>query len=162
MSSTATIEQVTVRRATAADTQTIVALYEGLSPESRHSRFFLPIPRITTALRQQLADVERAAIWLAFDGDTCVGEARIAPSARQSCADLAVTIADHYQNRGIGEHLARVAVAEHLATGSCVEFSILPTNAAANRLARRNHLQLHLDSGIVEGRIHSRRQQRHA
>ncbi|MGZ4771658.1 MAG: N-acetyltransferase family protein [Ilumatobacteraceae bacterium] len=160
--STTPLEQLTVRRATVADAQTIVALYEGLSPQSRHTRFFLPIPRLTSSLRQQIADVDRANIWLAFDGDTCVGEARIAPSARQSCADLAVTVADSYQHRGIGEHLARVAVAEHLQTGECVEFSILPTNTAATRLARRNHLHLHLDSGTVEGRIHSRRQSQHA
>ena len=158
---TTAVEQLTVRRATPADTQTIVTLYEGLSPQSRYSRFFLPIPQLTTSLRKQLADVGNASVWLAFDGDTCVGEARIAPSTRQPCADLAVTIADQYQHRGIGQHLARVAVGEHLETGSCVEFSILPTNTAATRLARRNHLQLHLDSGTVEGRIHSRRPPQH-
>jgi RimJ/RimL family protein N-acetyltransferase len=157
--STTAVDQLTVRRATTADTQTIVSLYEGLSPQSRYSRFFLPIPQITTSLREQLADVDGANVWLAFDGDTCVGEARIAPSTRQQCADLAVTIADRYQQRGIGQHLARVAVAEHLESGRCVEFSILATNEAATRLARRNHLQLHLDSGTVEGRIQSRRQQ---
>jgi RimJ/RimL family protein N-acetyltransferase len=159
---TTTVEELTIRRATAADAQTIVELYEGLSPTSRHSRFFLPIPQITTSLRKQIADVDSASIWLAFDGDTCVGEVRIAPSARQPCADLAVTIADSHQHRGIGQHLARLAVAEHLETGSCVDFSILPTNTAATRLARRNHLPLHLDSGTVDGRISSRRQPRHA
>lgn len=118
-----TVEQLIVRRATRADARAIVDLYEGLSPESLHSRFFLPIPQQST---------------------------------RQPCADLAVTIADRYQQRGIGEHLARLAVKEHLETGSCVDFSIMPTNAAATRLARRNHLPLHVDSGTVEGRIHSR------
>jgi hypothetical protein len=156
------IEQLTVRRATAADAPTIVELYEGLSPTSRHSRFFLPVPRITTSLRNQLADIDSASIWLAFEGTTCVGEARIARSTHQPCADLAVTVADSHQHRGIGQQLAQVAVAEHLETGSCVDFSILPSNSAATRMARRNHLSLHVDSGTVEGRINPRRQPRHA
>lgn len=162
MMSDTTVDQLVVRRATAADADTIVELYEGLSARSRYTRFFLPIPRIGTSLRKQLADIGKANVWLAFDGDTCVGEARIAPSTSQPCADLAVTIADRYQQRGIGEHLARLAVREHLQTGSCVDFSILPTNTAATRLARRNHLPLHVDSGSVEGRIYSPRQHQHA
>lgn len=145
--------QLQLRPASDADADAIVQLYEGLSAASRYTRFFRPMPRIDSALRSSLTDLAAATVWLAFDDDVCVGEARIVRSARQPCADLAITIADGYQGQGLGARLARRVVRDHFASGDCVSMSILPTNTAAARLARRSGIRLRLDDGALEGSI---------
>src|SRR5262245_3412487 len=142
-----------MRRATSADAAAILDLYEGLGTESRYRRFFRATPRFDDALQRHLVDVAASLVWLAFDGERCVGEARVVSSPSQPCGDLAVTIADDFQGRGLGSRLARRAVGEHLRTNECVSFSILPGNTPAARLARRHDLKLHLDDGVLEGMV---------
>ena len=102
-------------------------------------------------MRDLLTDLGRAEVWLAFDGEACVGEARIVPSKRASCADLAVTVADAYQHSGLGHRLARLATGHH--REGCVGVTILPDNGPAVRLARRNHIALAFDDGVLEGQL---------
>jgi GNAT superfamily N-acetyltransferase len=140
-----------LRRATVGDADAVLDLYEALSAESRYRRFFRSTPRYDAGLRRHITDVASSLVWLAFDGDRCVGEARVVSSARQPCGDLAVTIADDYQGRGLGSRLARRAVGEHLRTNECVSFSILPGNTSAARMARGHGLRLKLDQGTLDG-----------
>jgi GNAT superfamily N-acetyltransferase len=140
-----------LRRATPDDADALMALYEGLGAESRYRRFFRSTPRYDASLRSHITDVAAVLVWAAFDGERCVGEARVVTSARQPCADLAVTIADDYHGRGLGSRLARRAVGEHLRTNECVSFSILPDNTSAARMARSHGLRLKLDQGTLDG-----------
>jgi hypothetical protein len=140
-----------LRRATADDADAVLALYEGLGADTRYRRFFRATPRYDAGLRRHITDVASSLIWVAFDGDRCVGEARIVTSTRQPCGDLAVTIADDYQGRGLGSRLARRAVGEHLRTNECVSFSIMPGNTAAARMARGHGVPLQLDQGTLDG-----------
>ena len=140
-----------LRPATTADADAVLDLYEALSAESRYRRFFRATPRYDAGLRRHITDVEASIVWLAFDGDRCVGEARVVVSSRQPCGDLAVTIADDYQGRGLGSRLARRAAGEHLRTNECVSFSILPGNTPAARMARGHGVRLHLDQGTLDG-----------
>ena len=145
------VMMVTLRPAAEGDRAAIVGLYEHLSPESRHYRFHHPTPRLTNRLRDLLTDLDRADVWLAFDGDVCVGEARISRGTED--ADLAVTVADEYQHNGIGRHLAR-AVIDHYAGGQrCITVSILAENTTAIRMAIQHGIPLRLDGGVLEGRI---------
>ena len=144
---------IEMRPATALDADAIVALYEGLSAESRHARFMQATPRLHSSLRAALADIEAATVWLAFDAGACIGEARVVRSSRQHCADLAVTIADEYQGRGLGRRLAKRAVRELLRNGECVSMSMMATNYAAAKLARRAGVRLRLDDGALEGEL---------
>ena len=140
-----------LRRATPDDADALLDLYEGLGAESRYRRFFRSTPRYDARLRQHIAAVAASLVWAAFDGDRCVGEARVVTSARQPCGDLAITIADDFQGRGLGSRLARRAVAEHLRTNECVSFSILPDNRTAARMARSHGIRLKLDQGTLDG-----------
>jgi GNAT superfamily N-acetyltransferase len=144
---------IELRRAGVEDLQAIIDLYEGLTPESRYTRFFMPTPRLTAALRATLTDLERSLVWLAFDGDRCVGEARITTSRSQQCAELAVTVADSHQGLGIGQELGDAVVRDHVRKGGCASFTILPTNHAAARLARRRDVPLRFDGDHLAGRI---------
>jgi GNAT superfamily N-acetyltransferase len=144
---------VDTRAARAEDLPAVLELYESLSAEARYRRFFQATPHLTGTLRRALTSLEGSILWLAFDGDRCVGEARVVVSPREpDTGDLAVTIADDYQHRGLGQQLSQHVVAEarrrHLGR---VNVAILPENTGATRLARRNHIQLHFDGGIVEG-----------
>ena len=145
--------RITTRRAVDSDRDAIVALYDGLSARSRYQRFFHPTPRLTTELRDFLTDLERADVWLAFGGDACVGESRIAPYPDPERADLAITVADRYQRQGIGRHLIRAAVGAGLHRNRQLIMTILPDNTAAIRLARGEGVALHFDGGVVEGLI---------
>jgi CRP/FNR family cyclic AMP-dependent transcriptional regulator len=145
--------RLTVRRAHEGDRAAIVDLYEQLTPASRSARFHHPTPRLTGYLRDFLTDLGRVDVWLAFDGDICVGEARVAPYSDQDRADLAVTVADDYQGNGLGHHLARIAVAEPRATTHPLTVSIRPDNVAAVRLFRRLGVALAFDGGVLEGQI---------
>src|SRR4051812_7873350 len=116
--------ELVLRRATPADADALLDLYERLGAESRHRRFFRATPTYDAALRRHITDVPGAVVWAAFDGDRCVGEARVVASTHQPCGDLAVTIADDFHGRGLGGRLARRAVGEHLRTNECVSFSI--------------------------------------
>ena len=143
----------TYRRATPADAEAMLDLYEHLSSESRYTRFFRPLRRIDASMRAQILDLSAANVWLAFDGEVCVGEARVVRSTRDPCADLAVTIADDYQGHGLGSHLASLAVNDPAHENGCVAMSMLATNDAARRLARHFGVRLHFSDGILEGVI---------
>jgi hypothetical protein len=140
-----------LRRATPDDAEALLDLYEGLGAESRYRRFFRATPRYDAGLRNHISDVAASVVWAAFDGDRCVGEARVVTSARQPCGDLAVTIADDFHGRGLGSRLARRAVGDHLRTNECVSFSILPGNTSAARMARGHGIRLKLDQGTLDG-----------
>jgi RimJ/RimL family protein N-acetyltransferase len=139
-----------VRQATASDRAAIVELYEGLSPRSRYLRLFQATEHLTPPLRDLLTRLDGAMVWLAFDGDRCVGEARLV-LADGGCAELAVTIDDAYQGRGLGDHLAGLAVASHPDPGGCISVATLPGNQGAVALARRHAVSFHLDGGLLEG-----------
>jgi CRP/FNR family cyclic AMP-dependent transcriptional regulator len=145
--------RVTLRHARDDDRAAIVDLYENLSAPSRYQRFFHPTPRLTGQLRAFLTDLDRAEVWLAFDGETCVGESRISPYAGRDRADLAVTVADAYQHNGLGRHLARMAVTGRRHRHERITVTIQPANAAALRLARAGDVPLRLDGGVLEGAI---------
>lgn len=146
----------TFRPATAADADAILELYEALSAESRYNRFFCATPRYDRALVSFLTDVSSSIVWLAFDGERCVGEARVTTSARDGRGDLAVVVADDHRGRGLGRRLSKLAVRDYLRHTEFVTFSILPTNRAAVRLARRSGMGLKWADGTLDGVIQRR------
>jgi GNAT superfamily N-acetyltransferase len=147
------LDALVLRRASLHDADAIVELYEQLSPESRHARFHGPKPHIDSATRAQLTSIDGTTVWLAFDSDRCVGEARVIPSASEACAELAVTVADCCQNHGLGFRLAQLAVEEHLQRGECVTFATMADNRRVARLAHTNHVALRFDAGLLHGLI---------
>jgi RimJ/RimL family protein N-acetyltransferase len=127
-----------------------------LSPESRRRRFHGPKPRLSGRELTYLTEVDHSShtALLAVDGaGELVGEARYAatePGGRN--ADLAITVADGWQGRGLGSRLAarlvRVARANGIARLTALT---LADNVAAQRLLRRLGFRLAgSDGGALE------------
>jgi CRP/FNR family transcriptional regulator, cyclic AMP receptor protein len=152
--------RVTLRRAQQRDRPAIVSLYENLSPTSWYYRFHHPTPRLNGQLRELLTDLDRADVWLAFDGDVCVGEARLAGyrdrADHADWADLAVTVADDYQHNGVGRHLAWLAISHDGGRHRSIAITTLAENTAAVRMARRAAIDLRFDGSVLEGQIPNR------
>jgi RimJ/RimL family protein N-acetyltransferase len=118
------------------------AIFAGLSAQSRYLRFHSPVPRLPTAVRARLVDVDgrrHAAVVAevtAPDGPRPVGIAR-AIGDGNGTADIAVAVVDAWQRRGVGTRLltAVAALAEDIGYTQ-LRGTVLPENVAMQRLAR--------------------------
>ena len=132
--------ELTVRPITIGDAERLARLFTRLSPSSVHFRFFSPIARPPRAALLRLADVDhgRRDALVALDGDEIVAVARYdgRPGSRE--AEIAITVEDAWQHRGLGKRLAR-RLAE-LATGRGYDTfvaTMLPDNRAALGLVHK-------------------------
>ena len=136
------ISALAIRPIGPGDRDALIAAFERLSEESRYRRFLSPKPRLTLREATQLTDVDHVtheALVAVEHGDRLVGVARYAVwHGRPGVAELAVTIADEWQGRGLGTLLAQRAVESAKANGMTVlTGSTLWENDAARRLLGR-------------------------
>jgi len=132
---------LTVRPIELTDVERLARMFRRLSPESVRFRFFSPIPRLPRPTLLRLADVDhfRRDALAALDGDEIVAVSRyirlLPPHERE--AELAVTVEDAWQRKGLGGSLTRrlVAVAGDRGFDTFVA-RILPDNRAALGLLR--------------------------
>jgi len=129
---------VTLRTLRADDRSVIRMLFEGLSDDSRYRRFHSSIRRLTPALLDTLSAMDgdcHVAVG-AFDGDKLVGAARyVRPHHGSREAEIAFTVADAYQGRGLGRHLLHALARTADARGvTQFRFTVLANNAPAIRL----------------------------
>jgi len=136
---------LTVRPITLGDVERLARLFTRLSPASVHFRFFSPISRPPRAALLRLADVDhsRRDALVALDGDEIVAVARYdgrlgagLEASRQ--AEIAITVEDAWQHRGVGRRLARrlAALARDRGYDTFVA-TMLPDNRAALGLVRK-------------------------
>jgi RimJ/RimL family protein N-acetyltransferase len=129
-------------RPIAADDRDAFSIWFGrLSPESRRRRFHAPKPRLSSRELTYLTEVDHVthtALIAVDDAGELIGEARYAASDPGSrTADIAVTVTDAWQGRGVGSRLARLLVAAARANGMTRLVALtLPDNAAAIRLVK--------------------------
>ncbi len=132
-----------LRSMTPGDADAVITAFGRLSPESLRLRFFTPLPGLTPGQRAELVRVDPSTrvVVLAVDPATgaVVGGARAVRDAHDpTAAELAVTVGDCWQGRGLGSrllrHLRRAALAEGITrfTGF-----VLTENAAARALLSR-------------------------
>ncbi len=131
---------LTVRPIAITDVAGLERLFTQLSPRSVHYRFFSPITRPPQAALLRLADVDHARrdALVALDGDEIVGVARYDAKPGATEAEIALTVVDAWQHRGLGSLLARRLGMVAKARGyERFVATMLPDNRAALALLRK-------------------------
>jgi acetyltransferase len=147
---------VSLRPLRPGEEELVARFFTGLSAETRHRRFLQPMPRLPAALLTRLAAVDgrdHVAV-VAEAGREVAGIARfVAVPGRPGTAEVAVTVADRFQGRGIGRLLlAAVDRAAERAGVQVLVYLVDPTNRRMLRLLRGLGVELRLRDGLVEGR----------
>jgi RimJ/RimL family protein N-acetyltransferase len=147
------------------DRAALSAGVERLSAESRYRRFAAPLPRLSERDLDRLLDLdhhEREAL-VAYDPVTGEGLAVARYAAVPSecgVAEIALTVMDAWQSRGVGTGLARLLLERARVEGVLVlRASVLADNRRALailrrlgfRFARRQGVLVELGGGAVAG-----------
>jgi GNAT superfamily N-acetyltransferase len=133
---------VLVRGVEAADKDLIRAGFDRLGDESRYRRFFTPTTELTVGMLRYLTEVDHHdhEALLAVDPGSGegVGIARFIRSGRPTNAEVAVTVIDGWQGRGLGTALLEL-LAERAREEGLESFTalVLSTNAEMIDLFRR-------------------------
>ena len=144
---------VTVRQIAPNDKPALAAAFERLSPDSRYSRFFSPISELNSQTLDYLTDVDHhdheAVVAVNPLTGVGVGVARYVRSRDDpQSAEVAVTVADDWQGRGVArlllEELADRARAEGVKQFTAV---VQAQNERAVRLVERIGPLEHTEEG---------------
>ncbi len=128
------------------DKEALSEEYERLSPGSRYHRFLAEVPHLTSQMLGHLVDevdgVNHAAwVLCAFPDngpDALAGIGRIIRYPdRPTIADVAVTVADDWQGKGVASALVEVLKRHPLEGITTVETEVTEDNPAALALLRR-------------------------
>jgi len=130
--------QVTVRRATAADADAVVAMLVEVAGEGRWIATEAPVD-VEQRRRRLVEDIERedAIVLVAEAGGEPVGELGL-HLARYGVADLGMAVAAGWRGRGVGSALLAEAIDQARTAGAHkVALQVWPHNAAAIALYER-------------------------
>jgi GNAT superfamily N-acetyltransferase len=132
--------RLTIRPITIGDAERLARLFTRLSPASVHFRFFSPVSRPPRAALLRLADVDhgRRDALVALDGDEIVAVARYDGRPGSNQAEIALTVEDAWQHRGLGQRLAvRLAGLATRRGYDTFVATMLPDNRAALGLVHK-------------------------
>ena len=130
--------QVTVRRATAADADAVVAMLVEVAGEGRWIATEAPVD-VEQRRRRLVEDIERedAIVLVAEAGGQPVGELGL-HLARYGVADLGMAVAAGWRGRGVGSALLAEAIDQARTAGAHkIALQVWPHNAAAIALYER-------------------------
>jgi RimJ/RimL family protein N-acetyltransferase len=123
-----------------------------LSPESKHYRFLGAVRELTPQEVKRLCDVDghRSMAFVAMVEEhgrpRMIGVSRYAPSAESSAREIAITVADDWQHRGLGTRLARALIQHAREHGVRKLYSVdLADNARMRMLAEDLGMKASLD-----------------
>lgn len=148
---------VTLRPFGPGDGKLLTAGFERLSERSRYRRFLSPVPRLTSSMLGFLTSVDGTdhRAWGALvdepDGPVGAGVVRWVRSRQDpTAAELAVTVIDDYQGRGLGALLQDVAIIDAFTFGiERFEGVVLSENIASRRMLARGGANLRSDGAGV-------------
>jgi ribosomal protein S18 acetylase RimI-like enzyme len=138
------------------DRDLVAGFFAALTPASRYRRFLQPLERLPEGMLRHLLAVDgcRHTAMVAMVDQECVGIARyVALSGEPGVAEVAVTVADRHQRRGIARLLVE-ALRTPAANAGVHTFVYLvhPENRAALGLLRSLGVQPEWSGGLFEGR----------
>jgi RimJ/RimL family protein N-acetyltransferase len=139
----------------AADREPVMRLFGRLSPQSVYRRFFSPIARPDqfAAALLRVDQQEREAV-AALENGEIVAVAQYARKPGNPHADLAIVVADAWQQQGLGTRLVAVLADRALRRGiTAFAVDVQGDNSASIKLLRRvaPGLRLAFSGGVGEG-----------
>jgi len=148
---------VAIRPVRPSDGDLLAAGFDRLSARSRYRRFLSPVPRLSDSMLAFLTSVDASDhhAWGAMidepAGEVGAGVVRwIRTKADPAVADLAVTVIDDYQGRGLGGLLLDAAVLDADAAGvDRFEGIVLGDNVSSRRMLARGGATFRAEGGGV-------------
>jgi GNAT superfamily N-acetyltransferase len=148
---------IALRPFLAGDGNLLLASFDRLSAQSRYRRFLSPVPQLTGSMLAFLTSVDGVnhRAWGAVvdepAGPVGAGVARwVRTNTDPGVADVAVTVIDDYQGRGLGGLLLNVAVLDAFAHGvDRFEGIVLGENISSRRMLARGGATLRPEGGGV-------------
>jgi ribosomal protein S18 acetylase RimI-like enzyme len=128
---------IRLRPVTPDDRHLLVDGFNRLSPRTRYLRFLAPAHHLTQSQLAYLSEVDHHdhVAWGALDGESAAGVGRWVRLDDPTAADVAVTILDEYQRRGIGRLLLQTLAISARARGiGVMHFDVLAENEAMKGL----------------------------
>jgi RimJ/RimL family protein N-acetyltransferase len=128
------------------DREALREAYEHLSPESQFHRFLTPVPHLTETMLDHLVDevdgIDHVArvLFVLEDDETGypAGIARMIRYADEpTSADVAVTVADEYQGRGVASALLQELMRHRLEGVERLDTMVAADNPASLAMLRR-------------------------
>ncbi|MGA7272732.1 MAG: GNAT family N-acetyltransferase [Acidimicrobiia bacterium] len=128
-----------------------------LSERSRYYRFFSPVTSLSEHELTQLTDLDmfdRFAWGLLVEGDAAAVGRYAKTSTDPTAAEVAVTVLDDYQGRGLGRFLvlALAVVAANAGFGT-LEFEVLSDNRPMRSILDELGAEVEMTDGIAHGRL---------
>jgi GNAT superfamily N-acetyltransferase len=155
-------ERVTIRPMSVADVGLETEFIRALSPRARHYRFLAGIRELSAAEVLQLCSVDgrHSMAYVATiqrQGRAhAVGVSRYAPNAKSDVREIAVTVADEWQDRGLDRLLMQHLIESARRNGVKRLHSVdLNDNAAMRSLAGHLRMRAQRDPGDPHQTIYS-------
>lgn len=128
-----------------------------LSPDSRRLRFMAPVETLSRAQLTYLTEIDHRhhLAWGVLRGDEPVAVGRaVRLHDDPTAAEVAITVVDEYQRRGIGRLLIELLAEVSRRLGiERFTFEALPENDAMLSLLRSYGADYHLGEGVVAGQL---------